>query len=70
MKLDETRPHSRNELVSPNLVKVVQWSLRNVSEKLNDFVGGCLEFPDELVTNKQDQEPKQINQVYDNDWVK
>ena len=69
VELDETGPHRCDKLVSPNLVKVVHGSLRNVSEKLYNSVRTGSEWSDYFVANKQNQKPEKVNQVDDDNRV-
>ena len=70
MELNEACPHCCDKLISPDLIKIVHWPLRNVPEKFHNSIRRCSEWPDEFVGHKQNQKPEKINQVDANDWVK
>jgi hypothetical protein len=70
MELNEACPYCCDELIPPDLIKIVNWSLRNVSEKFHNPVRRCSKGPDQFMANEKNQKPEKINQVDDNDSVK
>lgn len=69
MELHEGRPHGSDKLIPPNLVKIVQGPGRNVTEEAHAVRRRCLELIDPFVTDKHDDEPAQVDQVYDDSRI-
>lgn len=69
VELDKRGPASRQKLISPNLIKVVYWPFRYVSEKNRNFILGVFESFYSFMEDKQQNEPSQINQIDDDDWI-